>query len=60
MINIDKSEITEKVQEAKEKLGDKNMTLMAEILQLEKFNESKKTALSPFRQEDTPSFLWLS
>ena len=44
------------VQEAKEKLGDRNMTLMAEILELEKFDESKKTALSPFREEDTPSF----
>ena len=44
------------VQEAKEKLGDRNMTLMAEILELEKFNESKMEALSPYRQEDTPSF----
>ena len=58
MIEIDKNEITEKVQEAKEKLGDRNMTLMAEILELEQFNESKKSALSPFREEDTPSFAY--
>ena len=34
------------------------MTLMAEILGLEKFDEQKKTALSPFREEDTPSFAY--
>lgn len=56
MIVIEKNKITEKVQEAKEKLGDRNMTLMAEILELEQFDENKKTALSPFRKEDTPSF----
>ena len=56
--DVEKSKITEKVQEAKEKLDDKNMTLMAEILKLKQFNESKKTALSPFREEDTPSFAY--
>ena len=56
--DVEKSKITEKVQEAKEKLGDRNMTLMAEILELKEFDERKKSALSPFRQEDTNSFCY--
>ena len=48
----------EKIEEAKEKLGDRNAEIIAEILQLEKWDEKSKKALCPFHEEDTPSFVY--
>lgn len=48
----------EKILEAKEKLGDDNAFLMAEILELEDFDERNLKACCPFHQEDTPSFIY--
>ena len=53
-MNID----VEKVQEAKEKLGDKNAEIMAELLELEDYDEKNMKAHSPYRQEDTASFIY--
>lgn len=48
----------EKILEAKEKLGDENAFLMAEILELADFDEKNLKACCPFHQEDTPSFIY--
>lgn len=48
----------EKILEAKEKLGDENAFLMAEILELEDFDERNLKACCPFHQENTPSFIY--
>lgn len=51
---IDKK-ITE---EAKEKLGDENAFIMAELLELEDFDERNLKACCPYHGEDTPSFIY--
>lgn len=51
---IDKK-ITE---EAKDKLGDENAFIMAELLELEDFDERNLKACCPYHQEDTPSFIY--
>lgn len=48
----------EKLQKAKEKIGDKAADIIADLLSLEKYDEKNKKALCPFHDEDTPSFVW--
>lgn len=48
----------DKVMEAKEILGDRNATLMAEMLQLEDYDENNMKALCCFHHEDTPSLIY--
>lgn len=48
----------DKVIEAKETLGDRNATLMAEMLQLEDYDENNMKALCCFHHEDTPSLIY--
>lgn len=43
---------------AKEKLGDRNAFLVAELLQLQEFDEKNLKALCPYHAEDTPSFVY--
>ena len=50
----------DKVMEAKEILGDRNATLMAEMLQLEDYDENNMKALCCFHHEDTPSLIYNS
>ena len=44
--------------EAKEKLGEKAATIIAEDLLLEGFDEKNLKAICPFHEEDTGSFIW--
>jgi len=48
----------EDILKAKEKLGDKNATLIAEILGLQEFDTENLKALCPYHKEDTPSFIY--
>lgn len=48
----------DKVIEAKETLGDRNATLMAEMLQLEDYDADNMKALCCFHHEDTPSLIY--
>jgi KaiC/GvpD/RAD55 family RecA-like ATPase len=48
----------DKIKEAKEKLGDKNATIIAELLELEDFDEKNLKAKSPYRDERTASFVY--
>ena len=48
----------EKIQKAKEKIGDQNADIIAEILHLEKYDSHNHKALCPFHKEDTPSFVY--
>lgn len=54
LLNID----VEKVQEAKEKLGDRNAEIMADLLELKDYDEKNMKARSPYREEDTASFIY--
>lgn len=51
---IDKNDI----EKAKEKLGVQNAHLMAELLELENFDEKNLKACCPYHNEDTPSFIY--
>lgn len=51
---IDKSLI----EKAKEKLGDENAIIMAELLELENFDEKNLKGCCPYHREDTPSFIY--
>ena len=51
---IDKKDI----EKAKEKLGDENAFLMAELLELENFDEINLKACCPYHDEKTPSFIY--
>lgn len=46
------------IEQAKEKLGDENAFLMAELLELDDFDEKDLKACCPYHREDTPSFLY--
>lgn len=48
----------EKIREAKEKLGEKNADLIAELLQIEKYDARRHVGCcpNPNHQDDTPSF----
>lgn len=48
----------ELIKKAKEKLGDENAFLMAELLELEDFDENNLKACCPYHEEDTPSFIY--
>jgi twinkle protein len=48
----------EKIWEAKEKLGDQNAFVMADMLKLESFDERNLKAVCCFHQEDTPSLIY--
>lgn len=48
----------ELIHKAKEKLGDKNATIMADLLSLKEFDERNLKALCPYHDEDTPSFIY--
>jgi twinkle protein len=48
----------ELIEEAKRKLGDKNATIMAELLHLESFDEKNLKAKCCYHKEDTPSFVY--
>ena len=49
---------SEKVREAKKKLDDKNAEIMAELLELENYDDKNMKACCPFHNEDTPSFVY--
>lgn len=51
---IEKSDI----EKAKDKLGDDNAFLMAELLELDSFDEKNLKACCPYHSEDTPSFIY--
>ena len=53
-MNIDKNLI----QKAKEKLGDKNAYLIADIQNLKGFDEKNLKAFSPLREETVPSYVY--
>lgn len=48
----------ELIKKAKEKLGDENAFLMAELLELDDFDEKDLKACCPYHAEDTPSFIY--
>jgi len=48
----------ELISKAKEKLGDQNAHLMAELLELDKFDEKNLKACCPYHREKTPSFIY--
>lgn len=48
----------ELIEKAKEKLGDDNAFLMAELLELDDFDERNLKACCPYHGEDTPSFIY--
>jgi len=55
---VDKTISREAIQKAKEKLGERNADLIAEIMHLEKYNPQRKIACcpNPAHKDDTPSF----
>jgi len=57
-VGEDRKELSDKIKEAKELLGDKNAFVIAELQSLEKFDERSLKALSPYRTEDTPSYVY--
>lgn len=48
----------EQIEKAKEKLGDKNAFIMADLLELDKFDEKNLKACCPYHDEDTASFIY--
>lgn len=46
------------IEKAKEKLGDENALIMAELLELVDFDEKNLKACCPYHKEDTPSFVY--
>lgn len=48
----------EEIKKAKEKLGEKNAFLMADLLQLDHFDEKNLKACCPYHDEDTASFIY--
>ena len=46
------------IEKAKEKLGDEHAIIMAELLELENFDERNLKACCPYHREDTPSFIY--
>ena len=48
----------EKIRQAKEKLGDRNADIIAEVLKIEKWDQKNKKGCCPWHPEDTPSFIY--
>lgn len=48
----------EKIQAAKEKLGDRNFDYIMEFLGIEDFDAARQRCCCPLHQEDTPSFIY--
>lgn len=48
----------EQILKAKSKLGEKNADIIAEVLNLEKYDAVNKKALCPWHLEDSPSFIY--
>ena len=48
----------DKIQQAKEKLGNRNAEIIAELLQVEKWDDKNHKGLCPFHCENTPSFIY--
>lgn len=48
----------EKIQKAKELLGDRNAALIADILNIKDYDEKNMKACCPFHEEKTPSFIY--
>ena len=48
----------EYIQQAKEKIGDSTADIIAEVLNIEKYDSKNKKGLCPFHSEDTPSFIY--
>lgn len=46
------------IEKAKAKLGDENALLMAELLELDNFDEKNLKSCCPYHNEDTPSFIY--
>ena len=46
------------IQKAKEKLGDRNADLIAELLNVSKWDARNKKGCCPFHTENTPSFIY--
>ena len=46
------------IEKAKEKLGNQNAFIMAELLELEDFDEKNLKSCCPYHDEDTPSFIY--
>ena len=46
------------IEQAKEKLGDENAFIMAELLELENFDTKNLKACCPYHREDTASFIY--
>ena len=49
---------SELIREAKERLGETNATLIAEVLDIEDFDEVNLKCCCPFHEENTPSFIY--
>lgn len=50
----------ELIKEAKEKVGDEAAVIIAELLNVENFDEKRLRGCCPFHDENTPSFIWNS
>lgn len=48
----------DKIQQAKEKLGNRNAEIIAELLRVEKWDDKNHKGLCPFHCENTPSFIY--
>ena len=48
----------EKIQLAKEKLGDRNAEIIRDVLLVENWDEKNKKGCCPFHNENTPSFIY--
>lgn len=46
------------IEKAKKKLGDNNATIIAELLELENFDEKNLKSCCPYHNEDTASFIY--
>lgn len=58
MTELDSSISREKIEEAKQKLGDRNAEIIAQVLNIQKYNPQRKIGCcpNPAHQDDTPSF----
>lgn len=50
--------LKDKIQKAKEYLGDNASILIADILDIQEYDKEKRRGLCPVHSENTPSFIW--